>query len=665
MSDQNKTRDELLTELRELRRHYREVDGQRQRAEKALRESEARFRAFLDHSPAVAYLKDEQGRYIYASEPFRRLFQRGGTEVLGRCTAELFSPEDARRLEQQDREVLAANRPLTTREMLPTADGAARWWLTIKFPVFDGGGRRYLGGVAVDITERHQAEEALRQSEQQLMEAQRIAHVGSWEWELATDAVTWSDELYRIFGLPPGRPWPSPESFFERVPPEDRERVRRVVEQSLHERRPFDHEHRILRADGAVRVLHARGRVVLGPDGRPVRLMGTAQDVTERRRLEEKVRQTQKLEAVGRLAGGVAHDFNNAMTVVIGFSDLILGEPGLGDAIRPQVQQIRHAAERAANLTAQLLAFGRKSIAAPRLFDLNTMLYDLLPSLGRLLGEDITIETELLPDAGTIRADPGLMQQVVLNLAINARDAMPQGGRLTLATAAARIDEASAQARPEAQPGRYVELTVRDTGRGMDEATLRHIFEPFFTTKELGQGSGMGLATVYGIVKQAGGFVEVESRPEVGTAFHVFLPRVDSAELAAPAAAAKPWPGGTETILLVEDEAAVRTLARQVLQQCGYTVLEAFDGEDALGVDARHTNPVHLLLTDVVMPRMGGRELAERLARRRPELRVLYLSGHNEDAILRHGLLTEQAHFLAKPFGPEVLARKVREVLDA
>jgi PAS domain S-box-containing protein len=388
-------------------------------------------------------------------------------------------------------------------------------------------------------------------------------------------------------------------------------------------------------------------------------------DVTEQRRLQAQLLQAQKMEAVGRLAGGVAHDFNNLLTVIISYTDLLLEDLDRDDPKREDVAAVRKAAEGAAALTHQLLAFSRKQVLQPRVLDLNATVASTEKLLRRLIGEDIRLVAKLGSGLGQVKADPGQVEQVIMNLAVNARDAMPAGGQLTIETANVEMDEAYVRGHPLAEPGRYVMLAVSDTGIGMDEQTKAHIFEPFFTTKEMGKGTGLGLATVYGIVKQSGGFIWLYSEPGQGTSFKIYLPLVEeSAQRHATPAAAK-LPRGTETILVVEDAPAVRAVTRQVLERQGYTVLEAPNGEAAFALATKHHGPIHLLLTDVVMPGVNGRQLSEQLARPRPDMLVLFTSGYTDDSVVRHGILESGIAYLQKPFTPDGLARKVREVLDS
>jgi signal transduction histidine kinase/ActR/RegA family two-component response regulator len=388
--------------------------------------------------------------------------------------------------------------------------------------------------------------------------------------------------------------------------------------------------------------------------------------VTEHHHLEEQIRQAVKVEAVGRLAGGIAHDFNNILTAILGTTQLLQRELGPEAPHYADVEEIRRAAERAADLTRQLLAYSRRQVLAPRVLDLNAVVRGLDHMLRRLIGEDVELINVLAQQLAPVRADPGQVEQVIVNLAINARDAMPRGGKLTIETANIDLDAAFARAHPGAIPGSYVQLRVDDTGAGMDAETRAHLFEPFFTTKSVGKGTGLGLATVYGIVKQSGGYISVDSEPGRGTVFAIFLPRTTGTPEppAGPQSPGQPA-RGTETILFVEDEETVRTLSVRALRRLGYQVLAAPGGTDALLVAKGHKGLIHMVLTDVVMPGLGGRELVRQLAVMRPEMKVLYISGYSDEAITQHGVLDPGTAFLQKPFTPDRLASKVREVLDA
>jgi PAS domain S-box-containing protein len=417
--------------------------------------------------------------------------------------------------------------------------------------------------------------------------------------------------------------------------------------------------------DGRLVTVEVSVNPILDEFGKILGFLAIQRDVTEQKQLQEQLRQAQKMEAVGRLAGGVAHDFNNLLTVISGHTDLLLGSMQTDNPAYGQLQEIRRAAARAASLTRQLLAFSRRQVLVPQVLDLNTVVAGMEPMLRRLIGEDIELGTALQPHLGRVKADPGQIEQVLLNLAVNSRDAMPKGGGITIETRNADLDEEYARRHLTVVPGRYVMLALSDTGCGMDPETLSHVFEPFFTTKGPEQGTGLGLATVYGIVKQSGGYIWAYSEVGVGTTFRVYLPRVDAPLDAARPEETEDVAGGTEIILAVEDDPAVRALVQSVLGAKGYQVLPARSGEDALCVAEQHRGPIHLLLTDVVMPGTGGRELAEQLRPFHREMRVLFMSGYTDNAIVHHGVLDASVNFLQKPFTPQTLARKVRSVLDA
>jgi two-component system cell cycle sensor histidine kinase/response regulator CckA len=394
--------------------------------------------------------------------------------------------------------------------------------------------------------------------------------------------------------------------------------------------------------------------------------IAVALDVTERNRMEVQIRQAQKMEAIGNLAGGVAHDFNNLLSIILSYSQMLAADLQPGDPMRGDLDEISKAGERAAGLTRQLLAFSRQQILQPRILDLNAVVGGVAKMLRRLVGEDVELDVVSGAALGTVNADPGQVEQVVMNLVVNARDAMPDGGKLTVETSNVELDSTYAAEHPGVEPGAYVMLAVTDTGTGMDGATRERIFEPFFTTKEKGKGTGLGLSTVFGIVRQSGGSVRVRSELGEGTTIHVYFPQADPA-CGAALQAVKDVQAlrGSETVLLVEDEEQVRALTRTILERYGYHVLEAQSGGDALLLCEQHKTMIHLLLTDVVMRRMSGRTLAARLAYLRPEMKVLYMSGYTDDAIVRHGLLNSDVAFLQKPVTPASLTRKLREVLDS
>jgi two-component system, cell cycle sensor histidine kinase and response regulator CckA len=400
-------------------------------------------------------------------------------------------------------------------------------------------------------------------------------------------------------------------------------------------------------------------------DGRPGQI-NALRDVTEKRHLETQVRQAQKMDAVGRLAGGVAHDFNNLLTVILSCTEMVLLDLPDPDPRREDLEQILAAGLAAASLTQQLLTFTRQEVIQPRLVEVNSVVTSVGGILKRLIGEDIALTTVLVEADPIVKIDRSQLEQVVVNLAVNARDAMPSGGKLTIETQMVDLDDAYASTHWSTTPGRYVVLVVTDTGLGMDENTQARIFEPFYTTKEAGKGTGLGLAMVYGIVKQNGGFIWLYSELGSGTSFKIYLPLVDDddAQLEEPRLILAEPAGGTETVLLVEDSAAVRSIARHILERNGYTVLEAPNGRAAMDIGRKRTRRIHLLLTDVVMPEISGRQLAEEFSAVRPDAKIIFMSGYTDDAIVRHGVVSEGVDYLQKPFSPDTLLRKVRQVLD-
>jgi signal transduction histidine kinase len=409
----------------------------------------------------------------------------------------------------------------------------------------------------------------------------------------------------------------------------------------------------------------ASARPILDAEGRRLGAVAALQDITEQRSLEAQFRQAQKMEAVGRLAGGVAHDFNNLLSVILGYTEITLAAGDVSKRVRENLEEVHEAGQRAAELTRQLLAFSRKQIIEPRVLDLGALLHDMEKMLRRVIGEDIRLTTSLAANLGCVRADPGQIEQIVMNLVVNARDAMPRGGTLRLETGDRVLDAAFARDNPGARPGSYVQLAVIDNGTGIPHEIQGKIFEPFFTTKGEGKGTGLGLATVYGIVKQNGGYIQLESEPGRGTAVRIFLPLVREQAEGIDQTTAAPTTGGTETILLVEDEPSLRHLVSAALRGYGYNVLDAEDSVEALRLCEAHQGPIHLLLADFILPGVRGDELARRAAKFHPEARVLYMSGYTDDALVRDGILEPGVALLQKPFETSLLARRVREILDA
>jgi PAS domain S-box-containing protein len=512
-----------------------------------------------------------------------------------------------------------------------------------------------------DIATRARVELALRDSEERFRQLAENIDAVFWLSDPERHVIFYISPAYAsIFGRTCESLYACPGTWDDCVHRDDREQVTRSLAGQVIGN--WDETYRIVRPDGAIRWVRARAYPVRGADGQVCRIAGVLRDVTEYRRLQEQFRQAQKMEAVGRLAGGVAHDFNNMLSVILSYTSLVLDELKPGTPMRDDIEEAHRAAQRGAALTGQLLAFSRQQMLQPKVLDLSRVVRDMEKMLARLLGEDVEL-TLVTPSVGCrVHADPSQLEQIVMNLAINARDAMPDGGNLAIEISNVELDTADADSRPGVLPGPYVMLTMTDTGSGMDEATQERVFEPFFTTKE--EGTGLGLSTVFGIVKQSHGHIHIDSEPGVGASFKVYLPRTQRPIETLAAATNFPVAmRGTETILLVEDDAQVRDMCCAILRRNGYNVLPAQDGQEALLLHERSGTEIHLLLTDVVMPRMNGPELAERLTQKAPALKVLYVSGYAESAIIHHGVLEKGITFMAKPVTPAVLLKSVREVL--
>ena len=488
------------------------------------------------------------------------------------------------------------------------------------------------------------------------------AGIGMWDLDLKTDRVRWSDSMGPVVGVQPDEAPRTAREFFAMIHPDDAALVAAALQKAEDDGTDFQMELRIPSPQGT-RWVAAHARLVRDAAGLAVSWLGVGTNISDRKSLESQFRQSQKMEAIGQLAGGVAHDFNNILTAILGYSELVMDSFGPRDQRRADMEAVITAGQRAAGLTRQLLAFSRKQVLQPSVVDLNGLIEDMLQMLGRLIGEQIAVVPMLAPHLGLVRADAGQVEQVSMNLVVNARDAMPTGGRVVIETANVELDQ-SCLHDVEIQNGSYVMLAVSDTGIGMDEATKRRLFEPFFTTKEAGKGTGLGLATVYGIVKQSGGYVWVYSEPGRGTTFKVFLPRTTDREAAEINVTRAPAALGCETVLVVEDEDGVRALTRRILETAGYRVLEARNAEQGEALFLQHANGVNLLVTDVIMPGLSGPKLYQRLAERRPELKVLYVSGYTDDTIVDRGELDRGVEFLQKPFTADALRGRVREVLN-
>jgi two-component system, cell cycle sensor histidine kinase and response regulator CckA len=631
----------------------------------SLRVSEARYRALVEAASDAVWVVDAN----VAAEADQGI--RWWVELTGQSAAEAkgwgwlqkVHPDDRQRVQDQWTLSLQRGSAYETEYRVLSRDGGYRNVLVRGVPVCgpDGAIREWVG-MFTDVTDRRHTEQALLRSEERFRTFMDNSPAAASIVDLDGRVVYVSEGFRRLFRLPPGEP--TGRTLFDLFSADIARSWIDAGCQAILADAPLEGIEPGVRADGTDGVFLTY-RFPLHEDADTRLIGGVAADITELRRLEDQLRQVQKMEAVGQLARGVAHDFNNVLTVIQGFSDLVLSElPPDHELARP-VSEIKRAGERAAQLTGQLLAFSRKAVVRPILLDLNAVVSASENMLRRLVGEDIDVSYVLEPKLWRVKADPIQIDQVLLNLVANARDAMPQGGSLTLETRNALVGGQAAERRQNLPAGNYVSLSVTDTGCGMEPATMDRIFEPFFTTKPPGKGTGMGLAAVYGIVQQLGGHIKVQSQPGIGTSFSIYLPPRLELVVEEPAAEElAPAPRGQETVLLVEDDDSVRALSQKVLVRQGYVVLEATNGIEALRVSEEHAGTIHVLVTDVVMPHMSGSQLAERLRQSRPSIKVLFVSGYPDEALGAHGVLDPSVTFLPKPFMPSALASKVRSVLD-
>jgi two-component system, cell cycle sensor histidine kinase and response regulator CckA len=630
--------------------------SERRAAETVLRLSEERFRALVEQNSDAIVVTDAAATVTYASDSIARVTGRPPAEWIGRRLFERVDPVYCGVVEAAFARAVARPGEFVFVEYRSHhADGS--WRDREASFVNRLADPAVLGVIANfrDTSERRRAKDELQRTTEQLRALISSLPIALWAVDRDGRITFCEGKLLERLGFVPGQL--IGQSVFE---------LYKDVPQVL------DVIHRALAGEVTVALsTEARGVtfdshyvVMRNDDGAVTGAISVAVDVSDRVELEERLRQAHKMEAVGGLAAGIAHDFNNLLTAILGFSELVLARTDLAAPVRLDMEQIRGAGSSAASLTRQLLAFSRKQMLKPQILDLNQLVEGIKKLLHRTIGEDIQLVTTMASPLGRVCADPGQIDQVILNLAVNARDAMPAGGVLTIETGNVDFDEAYCARHPDAAPGPHVMVAVSDTGVGMGEAVRAHLFEPFFTTKVRGKGTGLGLATVYGIVKQSGGSIWVTSAPGRGTTFKVYLPRTADVDIAAAAPRASSLASGTETVLLVEDQAEVRAVALACLARHGYSVLEASRGDEALRVAADYQGPIHLLLTDVVMPAMSGADLASALMRIRPEVRVLYASGYSVSVVVSHGVLDPDVDLIEKPFTPERLLQKVRDVLD-
>jgi len=647
---------------------------ERKRAEEALREPRNYLENLFNYANAPIIVWDPGFTITRFNAAFEHLTGIPAGEAVGRRLDILFPPDSRESSMRLVRQAWAGESWQVVEIAILHRSGETRTVLWNSANVLEPDGRTVAATIAQghDITERTLAEEALRRSEAGLVRAQTLARMGSWELDLASDTATWSPGMYRLLGRAETYQ-PTTEGFAEFLHPEDRHIPRETLSRVRETGEPVDEELRTDPADGPVRYLASHIELVCDSEGRPVRIVGTVQDITARWRADEEkdhlrsqLVQAQKMESVGRLAGGVAHDFNNSLQAIIGFSDLALGIVEADSTLHRYLEEMRKAAMRSADLTRQLLAFARKQAIAPKTLDLNDTVSGMLRMLRRLIGEDIDLAWLPGHDLWHVKVDPSQIDQILANLAVNARDAVSGVGKVTIETANATFDEAYCADHLGFTPGEYVRLAVSDDGRGMDKETLDQVFEPFFTTKGFGEGTGLGLSTVYGIVRQNDGFINVYSEPGKGSTFAVYFPRheADAVDQLAERESGPPM-RGTETVLMVEDDIAILDLVQSILEGLGYTVLAANTPSVAMQLAREHSGKIDLLISDVVMPKMSGKDLAELLTTIRPGLKCLYMSGYTANVIAHRGILDEGVAFIQKPFSIEALAAKIREVLEA
>jgi PAS domain S-box-containing protein len=662
-------------------------------AEAELRESEARFRAMADSAPSPVWVTNARG-IEFVNKAFVEFAGRAREELTGEIWIEMIHPDDVPQVLERRTRAWERGEDYGYEARFRHREGAERWMKVSCRPRFDGAGT-LIGyvGMAVDVTEAKYAEAALRESEQRLLIALAAGALGDWSWDADTDMVSLSDQAGRLFGIPPG-PVMTWKNLQKLIVPEDAAAAAAAVTAAVRERSDHAVEYRLIRPEGGLVWIAAVGRPIYHGDGRPKGMIGVVQDVSarkaaeaelrelnqslearvaaaiaERERAEEALRQSQKMEAVGQLTGGIAHDFNNLLTVITGNVDAArrhLGEQGEARVLRALGNALV-GAERAATLTQRLLAFSRRQPLNPRPIDANKLVTGMSELLHRTLGETIAVETVLAAGLWQIEADPNQLENAILNLAVNARDAMPDGGKLTVETANTHLDRDYAANNPGISAGQYVAICVSDSGGGMNADTLARAFEPFFTTKEVGKGTGLGLSMVYGFVKQSGGHLKIYSEEGHGTTVRIYLPRLLGAEAEAEDRAEPEVPEGSreETILVCEDDDDVRAYTVEVLRELGYRVLEAHDGPSALRLLERQEGKVDLLFTDVVLPSgMTGAILAKEARTLRPDLRILFTTGYARDAIVHHGRLDPGVELITKPFAYADLAARVRDMLD-
>jgi two-component system cell cycle sensor histidine kinase/response regulator CckA len=636
--------------------------GVRIKAEETLRRSEARYRLFFEGNPLPGWLFDLKSlRFLDVNRAAVEHYGYTRDEFLSMTLLDVRPPSEVPKFLEGTAALVPGTGQKRRRKHVKKDGGAIE--VEVISHVLEGDAPAVFALVH-DITDRLRREAEVRETTERLNLALMASRTGVWTWDAVNDRIVWDANTYEIYGIPEGQFGGKFADLMAVIHPEDRDNTIRDVKNSQGESSEFAIEFRAVRPDESIRFVASRGRAFHDDSGQLVRVTGVSQDVTEQRKLAEQLRQAQKMEAIGQLAGGIAHDFNNVLNVILGYSKMLLASSTPHDPAYRRLDEIRKAGERAAALTHQLLAFSRKQVLQPRVVNLGETLAEMEQMVQRIIGEHIQVVTQVDDDLGQVKIDPTQAHQVVLNLVVNARDAMPDGGALTMEASNADLDESAARTHGLAA-GRYVMLAVSDNGVGMTPEIRQRVFEPFFTTKGTGQGTGLGLATVYGIVQQSGGHIWLYSEAGIGTTFKIFLPRVDEPREDRLSEPEERIAGGDETILVVEDDPAVRGLVEEVLKPTGYHVITAENGEVAIRTAEEWKGPIDLVLTDIVMPKMGGKEVADRLVVMRPGIKVMFMSGYTGNAIAQHGTLDAGVAFIQKPFTPDALCAKIRAVLNA
>ncbi len=634
--------------------------------EQDLHASRNLINALIEGTTDAIFVKDLQGRYLLFNTAAANVTGKHVAEVIGHDDTFLFSPMEAGAIMAGDRRVIDAGQVMTYEDYFTASDGTYRTFLSTKGPIFDAEGKvNGLFGISRDITERNRAQEQLQEVTRRLQLATDSGHLGIWDWDIINDELVWNDRNFEIYGVSPDTFQMSHDSWENLLHPDDRATAIEATRAALSGEKDYDFEFRVISSDGGMKFIKTNALVIRDRNGKAHRMIGMNQDITERKHLEEQLLQSQKMEAVGQLAGGIAHDFNNILTAIYGYCGVLQMKVGMDAPFRPEIDHIYAAAERAANLTRSLLSFSRKQIMNPKKVNLNEIVMNMGKLLTRIIGEDIRLKTNCTGKPLRIFADSGQIEQVLMNLAANARDAMPNGGILTIETELQEIDESFIHAYGYGVAGKYAVISVSDTGKGMDVETSNKIFEPFYTTKEVGKGTGLGLSIVYGVIKQHNGFINVYSEPDKGTGFRIYIPQAsdeapDMEEEEAPA-----YPQtGSETVLVAEDDASIRELADSVLTNFGYEVILAVDGMDAVEKFKTNCDKIAIIVMDMIMPGKSGKEAYEEIRKIRPDVRILFVSGYSPDLLQDRGILDNREGALIKPIHPLDLVRKVRALLD-